>query len=110
MNLKYFLAAFIYLSQHRSFPYEYFYRNKNDLMHILEAADNLSDKEVSNCTSMLQILGMERLIYCEKIIDRLLQCLSVNLGATDTSQLARIFYYYSRLRCSIDYVFVGKLM
>jgi hypothetical protein len=79
-------------------------------MHILEAAENLSDKKVYNCISMLQILGMEKLIYCERIIDRLLQCLSANLGATDSSQLARIFFYYSRLKCSIDYVFVGKLM
>jgi len=110
MNLKYFLAGFIYLSQHHSFPYEYFYRHKDSLMHFLEAADNLSDKKVSNCISMLEILGRERLIHCEKIIDRLLQCLSINLGATDTSQLARIFFYYSRLKCTIDYVFVGKLM
>lgn len=110
MNLKYLLVGFIYLSQHNSFPYEYFYRYKDSLMNFLEAAEKLSDKKVSNCISMLEILGRERLFYCENIIDRLLKCLHANLGATDTSQLARIFYHYSRLRCTIDYVFVGKLV
>lgn len=35
LTLQYFLAAMIYLGMNRSFPYEYFYRQKGGLMGLL---------------------------------------------------------------------------
>jgi hypothetical protein len=59
---------------------------------------------------MLEIFSRQRLPYCEQILHRLLICLRENLAAADVTQLARIFYYYSRLKCSIDHQFVASLI
>jgi hypothetical protein len=63
------------LAINRSFPYEYFYKNKEGLMDLIEAADPLSEKKVKNSLALLEIFSRERLMYCEKIIDRLLECI-----------------------------------
>ncbi len=59
---------------------------------------------------MLEIFSRVRLIYCEKIINRLLICIEQNLQASDIRQLIKIFFYYSRLKSSIKYNFVAKIV
>jgi hypothetical protein len=59
---------------------------------------------------MLEIFARHRLACCERILSRLLTCIQQNLSASDVSQLARIFYHYSRLKCSVDHGFVASLI
>lgn len=110
INLQHFLSALSYLSMNNSFPYEFFYKNKENLMSFIEAAEDLSEKKVSVAISMLEIFSRQRLMYCEKIIDRLLICIELNLPASDITQVARILYFYSRLKSSIKQDFVIKLI
>jgi hypothetical protein len=55
-------------------------------------------------------LARQRLTCCEQITNRLLVCIEQNLTACDVSQLSRIFYYYSKLKCSVDHRFVVSLI
>lgn len=110
ISLQVFLAALLYLGYHNSFPHEYFYRNKDSLMSFIESAEDLSEKKVTVSIYMLEIFARNRLPYCEKILDRLLVCIRQNLMASDVTQLARIFYYYSRLRCGTDHDFVLSIV
>lgn len=110
LSLQVFLAALLYLGYHRSFPHEYFYRNKDSLMSFIESAEDLSEKKVTVSIYMLEIFARNRLPFCERIVDRLLLCIQQNLMACDVTQLARIFYYYSRLRCATDHGFVLKIV
>jgi hypothetical protein len=49
-------------------------------------------------------------MYCEKIIDRLLICIEENLTACDINQVSKIFFYYSKLKCSIKHKLVAKIV
>lgn len=49
-------------------------------------------------------------MYCEKIIDRLLICIEENLTACDITQVSKIFFYYSKLKCSIKNNLVAKIV
>lgn len=49
-------------------------------------------------------------MYCEKIIDRLLDCIEHNLVASDLKQVTRILYFYSKLKSTIKHEFVIKLV
>ena len=106
MNLQYVLTGLNLLSINRTFPFEYFYKNKGDLMSFVESAYHLSQKKVKNSLAFLEIFARQRLIYCEKIIERLLRCVGENLIAAEIRQLVRLFYFYSRIKNSIDYQFV----
>jgi hypothetical protein len=64
VSLQVFLAALLYLGYHNSFPYEYFYRNKDSLMAFIEAAENLSEKKVTASIYMLEIFARHRLACC----------------------------------------------
>lgn len=75
MNLQIFLSALIYLSHHNSFPFEFFYRNKDSLMSFIEAAEKNSEKKITVSMYMLEIFSRIRLPYCEQILHRLLICL-----------------------------------
>lgn len=110
ISLQVFLASLLYLGYHNSFPYEYFYRNKESLMSFIESAEDLSDKKLLASIYMLEIFSRHRLIYCEKIIQRLLNCIEVNLAASEISQVSRIFFFYSKLKCGTEHRFVLKIV
>lgn len=79
-------------------------------MDFLEAADDLSEKKVNTCIYMLEIFARQRLMFCEKIIDRLITCIENNIQAADLTQIARIFMYYSRIKYGVKQNFIAKLV
>lgn len=75
MAMHYLLSGLCLLAINNTFPYEYFYRNKQDIMGYLDSYDNFSSKKVINTINLLEILSRKRLMYCEKIVNRLLLCI-----------------------------------
>ena len=65
MNLQFVLIGLNLLSINKTFPYEYFYDNKSELMSFIESAYNLSDKKVKLTLHAINIFKREIAVLLE---------------------------------------------